>query len=112
MRYGCPQGKYIEEYPQCDRCFDDSVAAQTTVEAAREARIRTKTLEEMARRQSSKEPEQRSLKEGKKSCPTCRRNIVEPETRETSKYAKFWPDDKCYVCDTRLVSAYGNYYEL
>lgn len=37
-----------------------------------------------------------------KWCPGCRRNIPEPPLNPTTTYAKFWRDNLCYICDSRL----------
>jgi hypothetical protein len=37
-----------------------------------------------------------------KWCPGCRREIAEPPLNPTTTYAKFWRDNLCYICDSRL----------
>jgi hypothetical protein len=37
-----------------------------------------------------------------KWCPGCRREIPEPPVTPTTTYAKFWRDNLCYFCDSRL----------
>jgi hypothetical protein len=37
-----------------------------------------------------------------KWCPGCRREIPEPPLNPTTTYAKFWRDNLCYICDSRL----------
>ena len=37
-----------------------------------------------------------------KYCQRCRKNIYNPGTREMTKYAKFWRDNRCYYCNTLL----------
>src|SRR4051812_15567344 len=36
-----------------------------------------------------------------KWCPSCRREIPQPDTNPISNYAKFWRDE-CYICGSRL----------
>lgn len=38
-----------------------------------------------------------------KYCPSCRTLISDPGTSDMLKYAKFWRDNKCYICDTALI---------
>jgi serine/threonine protein kinase/tetratricopeptide (TPR) repeat protein len=37
-----------------------------------------------------------------KWCPRCRRKIPEPPLTPTTAYAKFWRDNLCYICDSKL----------
>ena len=38
-----------------------------------------------------------------KYCPNCRSKIASPSTSEISKYAKYWEDNRCYICNIILV---------
>lgn len=38
-------------------------------------------------------------------CPSCRRTIPQPPFRQTTAYAKFVRDHRCYICDSMLRSA-------
>ena len=38
-----------------------------------------------------------------KYCPNCRTLISDPGTSDMLRYAKFWRDNKCYICDTALI---------
>ena len=39
-----------------------------------------------------------------KWCPSCKREISDPGTSEMWKYARFWRDNRCYFCDSSLVT--------
>ena len=38
-----------------------------------------------------------------KWCSSCRREISEPSASLTANYARFWRDNRCYICDSRLL---------
>ena len=38
-----------------------------------------------------------------KYCPNCRSIIKDPGTSDMFRYAKFWRDNKCYICESTLI---------
>lgn len=38
-----------------------------------------------------------------KYCPNCRTIIKAPPTNDMYAYAKYWRDNKCYICNTKLI---------